>query len=90
MSNTNNWYTYLIECKRGLYCGVTIDIERREREHNDPKKQAHAVRMLGIPAKMVYWESGLDKRSAYKREYAIKQLSRKQKLELIATKNPTN
>lgn len=82
------WYTYLIECKRGLYCGITIDIERREREHNDPKKQARAVRMLGIPAKMVYWETHPNRSSASKREAAIKKLSRKKKLELIATKNP--
>ena len=82
------WYTYLIECTKGLYCGITVDIERREREHNDPKKQASAVRMLGTPAKMVYWETHPDRSAASKREAAIKKLTRKKKLELIATKNP--
>ena len=78
------WYF----CLNGLYCGVTLDIERREREHNDPQKQAWAVRMLGIPAKMVYWESYPTRSAACKREWAIKQLSRKDKLELIETKKP--
>lgn len=84
----HSWYTYLLECTRGVYCGVTIDIKRREREHNNSKKQVHIVKLLGIPAKMVYWEEHPTQSTACKREWVIKQLTRKQKLELIATKNP--
>lgn len=83
MSEEQTWFVYLLECKRGLYCGVTIDVERREQEHNDPKKQAKAVRRLGTPAKIVYTEMYPNRSEAMKREYAIKQLTRKQKLELI-------
>lgn len=77
------WYTYLIQCQKGYYCGITIDIKRREVEHNDPKKQAFAVKLLKTPAKMVYCELHPDRSSASKREYAIKQLKQKQKIELI-------
>lgn len=77
------WYTYLIQCTKGLYCGITTDIIRREKEHNDPKKQASAVRMLGIPAVMIFCEEYPDRKEASKREYAIKQLTRTQKLDLI-------
>lgn len=77
------WYTYLIQCTKGLYCGITTDIKRRELEHNDPVKQAKAVRRLGTPAVMVYCEEHPDRSEASKREYAIKQLSRKEKLELV-------
>ena len=80
---TNNWYVYLLECKRGLYCGVTVDIDRREQEHNDPNKQAKAVRRLGTPATIIYTEPYPNRSEAMKREYAIKQLTRTQKLELI-------
>lgn len=81
--DNHTWYVYLLECKRGLYCGVTIDPARREQEHNDTKKQARAVKLLGTPARMVYTEKCASKREAYQREYAIKQLTRTQKMELI-------
>lgn len=30
-----NWYVYLLKCADGsLYCGVTVDLKRRIREHN--------------------------------------------------------
>ena len=77
------WYTYLIQCQKGFYCGITTDIKRREAEHNDPKKQAKAIKRLGTPAKMVYCELQPDRSEASKREYAIKQLKQKQKIELI-------
>lgn len=77
------WYTYLIQCRKGVYCGITVDVLRREREHNDPKKQALSVRMLGMPAVMVYCEEHPTRASACKRETAIKKMKKDQKLALI-------
>jgi putative endonuclease len=79
------WYTYLLQCAKGLYCGITIDVNRREIEHNTPSKQALSVRMLGTPAVMVYCEEHPDRKSAAKREYAIKQLKATKKRELITS-----
>jgi putative endonuclease len=81
------WYTYLIQCQKGLYCGITTDIKRRELEHNDPVKQAKAIRRLGTPAVMVYCEEHPDRSEASKREYSIKQLTKNKKLELIKSES---
>jgi putative endonuclease len=42
-----------------------------------------------LPVELVYTEEYEDKRSAQKREYEIKQLTRKQKLQLIEQVNLT-
>lgn len=77
------WFTYLVECKKNgsLYCGCTNDLDRRIAQHNDGTG-AKYTRAFG-PVKLVYFESQPDRSAACKREYAIKQLYRDQKNELI-------
>lgn len=79
------WYVYVVECSdKSLYTGITTNVERRVEEHNtSPKGAKYTSRRR--PVKLVYFESSIDRSAASKREYAIKQLSRSEKLKLIET-----
>jgi len=82
-----NNFVYIVECADGtLYTGYTIDLKKRVKEHNGKEKTpgakyTHSRR----PVKLVYFEKLKTKSEAMQREYAIKQLTRTQKLSLIAT-----
>jgi putative endonuclease len=77
------WGVYiLVSLSTGhLYTGVAIDPERRLKAHNAGKgaKRTRA----GAPWEMVYWEPCESKSAALKWEYAIKQFTRQDKLDLI-------
>ena len=78
-------YTYILKCKDGsLYTGWTNDLEQRVAAHNTGKgaKYTKARR----PIELVYFEEFETKEQAMKREYAIKQMARKDKLELVRRK----
>lgn len=77
------WFVYILQCKDGtLYTGATDDIPRRLELHNSGKG-AKYTRGRG-PVQLRYSEECESYSAALKREYAIKQLTRRQKLELIA------
>ena len=76
------YYTYIAKCAdNSLYCGYTDNIENRERMHNLGKGAKYTRSRL--PLKIVYYEEFETKSEALKREYAIKKLTRRKKLELI-------
>lgn len=75
----------MVECADGtLYSGVTTDVERRIKEHNDSPKGAKYTRAKR-PVVLVYTETCADRTEATRREYMLKQLSRDEKLKLIYT-----
>ncbi len=76
------WYVYILRCADGtLYTGVTLDPQRRLAQHN--AGTASKCTRCRRPVEMVYRERAEDKGAALRREYAIKQLSRAEKLALI-------
>lgn len=78
----NNWFVYIVRCSDGsLYTGITTDIDRRIHEHNTSNK-ASACTRARRPVSLVYREVVQTRSLASKREYQIKQLSRKEKLKL--------
>ena len=78
-----SYYVYILKCSDDtLYTGITTDVKRRVEEHNNSDKGAKYTK-LRRPVELVYSEDSQDRSSASKREYAIKQLSRLKKLELI-------
>ena len=82
LDKNNKNYVYILRCADGtLYCGWTTDPEKRLKAHN-AGKGAKYTRSRG-PCEIVYLESFNSKSDAMKREYAIKQLSREEKLSLI-------
>ena len=78
-------YTYILKCKDdSLNTGWTNDLKKRITSHNAGKgaKYTKARR----PVELVYYEEFQTREEAMKREYAIKQLSRKEKEALIKTR----
>ncbi len=76
-------YVYILECgDKSLYTGWTNNLEKRVKSHSEGKGAKYTRARL--PVKLVYFEEYYDKICAQKREYKIKQLTRKQKLKLIA------
>jgi putative endonuclease len=75
------WIVYLIETDAGLYCGITTDMERRYQQHC--KGTGAKFFRRSKPIRIAYTEIQPDRSRASKREYAIKQLPRKQKLALV-------
>lgn len=79
------YYTYIVECAdRSLYTGYTTDVKARIRKHNSGKGAKYTRSRL--PVKLVYYEEYETKHEAMSREYYIKQMSRKLKLDLILRK----
>ena len=79
--NDKKWFVYLLRCGDGtLYCGITDDVQRRLEAHR-AGKGAKYTRGRG-PLELVYTEECESCSAALKREHAIKNLSRMQKLKL--------
>ncbi|MFH0763409.1 MAG: GIY-YIG nuclease family protein [Candidatus Omnitrophota bacterium] len=77
-----NWILYIIECHdRSLYTGITTDLEKRIKRHNQGRatKYTRARR----PVKLVHSEIVNSESLARKREAEIKSLSRQDKIKLI-------
>jgi len=76
-------YTYIVECADGsLYTGWTNDLIKRLGAHNKGTG-AKYTRGRG-PVKLVYYEEYSDQKTAREREYAIKKLTRPEKMALVA------
>ena len=76
------YFTYMVLCSDNtLYTGYTDDLKRRMEVHNSGKGAKYTKARL--PVELVYWEKHSTKQKAMQHEYAIKQLSRAQKLKLL-------
>ena len=76
------WYVYILECSDGtLYTGITTDLDKRLKTHNNGKGAKYTKTRLPVVLKVSF--EAENRSSASKEEYRIKQLSRKEKLELI-------
>lgn len=77
------WCVYILRCGDGtLYTGMTDDFPRRLEQHRAGRGAKYTRGRA--PLEPVYREDCESKPEALKREYAIKRLSRAQKLALIA------
>ena len=77
------WYVYIVECTDlSLYTGITLDVDRRVKEHNHSAKGAKSLRYKR-PVHLVYSEKYNSHRDAARREYEIKQWKREEKRKLI-------
>ena len=76
------WFVYMLRCSDGsLYTGYTDDVCRRLAVHQRGKGAKYTRSRL--PVEYAYWEEAADKSAAFRREIAIKKLSREEKLKLI-------
>jgi putative endonuclease len=76
------WYVYILECSDGtLYTGITTDLDKRLKTHNNGKGAKYTKARLPVVLKASFESE--DRSTASKEEYRIKQLTRKEKLKLI-------
>ena len=76
-------YTYLLKCADDtLYCGWTNQLDKRLKAHNEGKGAKYTKTRR--PVSLAYYEIFETKEEAMRREVAIKKLSRKDKLKLVA------
>jgi len=76
------WSVYLLRCDDdSLYCGITTDISRRLKEHQNGTAARYTA--ARGPVTLVYTQGPFTHSEALKREYVIKQLSKHQKEKLL-------
>ena len=76
------WFLYILECGDGsLYTGVTTDIGRRLREHQEGTGSRYT--RTHRPVVLVHQEECGSRSQALTRECAIKSLPRRRKNDLI-------
>lgn len=77
-----SWFLYILRCADGsLYTGVTKDLERRCKQHNEGRASRYTRGRR--PTRLVYAEAHDSHSRALKREAAVKSLRRRQKDSLI-------
>jgi len=77
----------MLRCADGsLYTGWTTDLQRRLAAHNDGRGAKYTRSRR--PVSLVWWQGFDNSSDARRREYAVKQLSRQEKLRLINEGNP--
>ena len=75
-------YVYILRCAdNSLYTGYTNQMKKRLQMHNSGKGAKYTRGR--VPAELVYFEVYATKQEAMKREYAIKALSRADKMKLL-------
>ena len=78
-----DWFVYILECNDStLYTGITNNLEKRIEQHNNGQEGAKYTRARR-PVNCVYKEIQKNRSEATKREFAIKKLSRSEKVKLI-------
>lgn len=77
-----SFYVYIVRCSDNtLYTGFSTDVTKRVEAHN--KGRGAKYTKTRRPVTLLYTETYPTRREALRREYAIKQLSRKEKEILI-------
>lgn len=80
--DADSQFVYILKCSdQTFYTGYTINLEKRLKLHNLGKGAKYTRGRT--PCEIVYVEEFLTKRLAMQREYAIKKLTRKEKIALI-------
>lgn len=74
------WYVYIVKCSDdSLYTGITTDIKRRLKEHNNSKRGAKYTRSRR-PVELVAMHKVQNKSKALKIELKVKSLKKRQKV----------
>ena len=82
-----SWCVYILQCADGtFYTGVTNDIRHRLKMHSSGTGAKYTRGRC--PVKLCYRECANSHGEALRREYAIKQLKKADKIKLIETYTP--
>jgi putative endonuclease len=80
------YYLYIVSCSDDtLYTGITNDLVKRLHAHNNLKSGAKYT-SLRRPVKIVYSKKYETRKEAILREFAVKKMTRVNKLKLITSK----
>ena len=80
-------WVYLLRCADDtLYCGWTVDLDKRLAAHNAGTASRYTSRRL--PVELAWSQEHPDRSSAMKAEVAIKKLPRPDKLALVGLRPP--
>ncbi|MDD4136210.1 MAG: GIY-YIG nuclease family protein [Candidatus Shapirobacteria bacterium] len=80
------YFLYILQCvDNTLYTGITTNLDRRLKEHNNSKLGAKYTK-IRRPVKLVYSQQFTDRSEASKEESRIKKLSRQEKINLLIKK----
>lgn len=75
------WSVYILYCEKGsLYTGISPDVSKRFLAHRQKKGAKYTKQHL--PLAIVYQETCLNRSTALRREYHLKQLRHQEKLQL--------
>ncbi|HUW98296.1 MAG TPA: GIY-YIG nuclease family protein [Acidiferrobacter sp.] len=73
MPESSPWFVYVLECANGrLYTGITVDLERRFRQHRHGKGAMYT--RLNKPYRMLGAKACIDRSEASRLEAHIKKL----------------
>ena len=82
VKDRDEWSLYILKCcDDSFYTGITKDIERRFKMHQDGKASRYT--RVRRPVELLYQEKCGDRTDALVRECEVKEFSRKKKEELI-------
>lgn len=77
------YFVYILQCvDNTLYTGITTDLERRVKEHNNSKLGAKYTKARR-PVKLVYAKEFADRSAALIEEARIKKLRHEEKIKII-------
>lgn len=80
------YFLYILQCSdQTFYTGITTNLDRRVREHNQSKLGAKYTKARR-PVKLVYSKEYLNRSEASIKEARIKKLSRQEKFDFIKNK----
>lgn len=84
----DDYSLYILSCADGsLYTGIACDVESRLAEHESGKRGAKYLRGRS-PFELVFQHAVGDRSAAQAVEYRVKQLTKSEKLDLIAGRRP--
>ena len=79
------WLLYILKCSDNtFYTGITNDLSRRLTQHNNGTASRYT--RSRFPVKLIYHEKCRGRSQALKKEYAVKQFSRKEKESYVRKK----
>ncbi len=80
----SSWCVYMLRCAdNSLYSGITTDINRRLKEHNNSNRLGAKYTRVRRPVQLAYLENCTNRQSASQREYQLKQLTKPVKEQLV-------
>lgn len=82
--SSDNWLVYLLECADGtLYCGITLDMERRLAQHNGSLPGGARYTRGRRPVHLLTCRSCACKSDALRLERAVKSKARHAKITFL-------